>query len=396
MKILVLNSGSSSLKFQLFDMPSGDVLVKGLAERIGEKEGRFKANDFEVNQALPTHKEALELLTDYLLNADNKIINDKSDIAIVGHRVVHGGNTFVQPTIINQKVKDKIKELFSLAPLHNPANLTGIETAEQIFPDATQVGIFDTAFHQSIPEMNNRYAIPDEFYQKDIRKYGFHGISHQYVSQQAQKKLGTKQCKIITLHLGNGASATAVLDGKSYDTTMGFGPMNGLIMGTRSGDIDQSIIFYMMDKIGYTSPEVQNILNKKSGMTALAGSNDLRDIETNAANGDEKAQLALAMYAGAIKKYIGNFVAQMNGLDALVFTAGIGENSDVVRRMVCDEMSFLGIEIDEQKNQSPRDYAGDITGNNSKVKVWVIPTNEELEIAIQSYELVVSKELDKG
>lgn len=391
MKILVLNSGSSSLKFQLFDMPSGKVLVKGLAERIGEKEGRFRANDFEVNQALPTHKEALELLTDYLLNADNKIIKNKSEIAVVGHRVVHGGNTFVQPTIINKEVKDKIKELFSLAPLHNPANLTGIETAEQIFPDATQVGIFDTAFHQSIPEMNNRYAIPDTFYQKDIRKYGFHGISHQYVSQQAQLKLGTKQHKIITLHLGNGASATAVLNGKSYDTTMGFGPMNGLIMGTRSGDIDQSIIFYMMDKMGYTSDEVQNILNKKSGMTALAGSNDLRDIEKNAATGDEKSQLALAMYAGAIKKYIGNFTAQMNGLDALVFTAGIGENSDVVRKMVCDEMTYLGIEIDAQKNQSPKDNSGDITGKNSKVKVWVIPTNEELEIARQSFELLENR-----
>jgi len=387
MKILVINSGSSSLKFQLFDMPQAKVLVKGLAERIGEETGRFKANDYEVEQPIPTHKEALELLTDYLLNPAHNLIKDKNEIAVVGHRVVHGGNTFVQPTIINDAVKQKIKDLFSLAPLHNPANLTGIETAEQIFPNAKQIAVFDTAFHQSIPVKNHKYAIPEQFYQEDIRKYGFHGISHQYVSRETLKRLGTDAAKIITLHLGNGASATAVLDGKSFDTTMGFGPMNGLIMGTRSGDIDQSIIFYLMDKMGYSSADVQNILNKKSGMTALAGSNDLRDIESAAAQGDAKAQLALEMYAGAIKKYIGNFTAQMNGLDALVFTAGIGENSDVVRKLVCQDMNYLGIELDDGKNQDPKAVNGDISGNNSKVKVFVIPTNEELEIAKQAYKI---------
>jgi len=388
MKILVLNSGSSSLKFQLFDMPSGKVLVKGLAERIGEKTGKFKANDFVVEKALPTHKEALELLTEYLLNPDNNIIADKDEIVAVGHRVVHGGNTFVQPTLINDEVKAKIKELFSLAPLHNPANLVGIETAEQIFPKARQVAIFDTAFHQTIPVVNHKYAIPEEFYQKDIRKYGFHGISHQYVSREANKRLGTENTKLITLHLGNGASATAVLNGKSFDTTMGFGPMNGLIMGTRSGDIDQSIIFYMMDKMGYTADEVQNILNKKSGMMALAGSNDLRDIEAAAANGDKKARLALDMYAGAIKRYIGNFTAQMNGLDALIFTAGIGENSEVVRHLATQNLEYLGIRIDEEKNKNPQAFNGDITGENSSVKVWVIPTNEEQEIAMQAFRLI--------
>ena len=388
MKILVLNSGSSSLKFQLFDMPSAKVLVKGLAERIGEKTGKFKANDYVVEQELPTHKEALELLNGYLLKPENEIIKDKNEIVAVGHRVVHGGNDFVQPTLINTKVKEKIKDLFSLAPLHNPANLTGIETAESIFPEARQVAIFDTAFHQSIPEVNNRYAIPEDFYRQGIRKYGFHGISHQYVSRKAHEILGKENTKIISLHLGNGASTTAVLNGKSWDTSMGFGPLNGLIMGTRSGDIDPSIIFYMLDKLGYSSQEIQNILNKKSGMLALAGSNDLRDIETAAAQNEEKAQLALQMYAGAIKKYIGNFVAQMNGLDALVFTAGIGENSDVVRQLVTDKMEYLGIAIDPDKNQNPLQYKGDISAPESRVKALVIPTNEELEIAQQTFNLI--------
>ena len=388
MKILVLNSGSSSLKFQLFDMPSAKVLVKGLAERIGEKTGRFKANNYVVEQALPTHKEALELLTGYLLQAENNIIKDKNEIVAVGHRVVHGGNSFVQPTLINTEVKEKIKELFSLAPLHNPANLTGIETAEAIFPQARQIAIFDTAFHQTIPEENHRYAIPGEFYEQGIRKYGFHGISHQYVSQKAHEILGKTESKIITLHLGNGASATAVLNEKSLDTSMGFGPMNGLIMGTRSGDIDQSIIFYLIEAQGMSPQEIQNMLNKKSGMKALAGSNDLRDIESKAGQNDAQAQLALQMYAGAIKKYIGNYIAQMNGLDALVFTAGIGENSDVVRKLVCQNMGYLGISLDETKNQNPKAYQGDISGDTSKVKVLVIPTNEELEIARQSFNLL--------
>jgi len=388
MKILVLNSGSSSLKFQLFDMPSGTVIIKGLAERIGEKSGLFRIGDYKVEKALPTHKEALELLTDYLLTSEHAILKNKDEISAIGHRVVHGGNTFVQPTIITNKVKDKIKELFSLAPLHNPANLIGIETAEKIFPNAIQVGIFDTAFHQSIPVKNHKYAIPNEFYEKDIRKYGFHGISHQYIAQKTVEILGKDTRKIISLHLGNGASATAIIDGESFDTTMGFGPMNGLIMGTRSGDLDQSVVFYMMDKMGYSSAEVQAILNKKSGMMALAGSNDLRDIEARANQGDAQAKLALKMYANAIQKYIGQFTAQMNGLDALVFTAGIGENSDVVRKLVCEELDFLGIEIDLNKNEKPKDYKGDITGKSSKVKVMVIPTNEEQEIANQTFTLI--------
>jgi len=387
MKILVFNSGSSSLKFQLFEMPENKVIIKGLAERIGEKQGKFKIGDWEVNKPLPTHKEALELLTDYLLDSDNQIIKDKKEIFAIGHRVVHGGKGFMQPTLVNAEVKDKIKELFSLAPLHNPANLIGIETAEQIFPKAKQVAIFDTAFHHTIPTVNNKYAIPQKFYDEGIQKYGFHGISHQYVSREAIRKLGKENAKIITLHLGNGASATAVVNGKSFDTSMGFGPMNGLVMGTRSGDIDQSIIFYLLDKMGYSSEDVQLILNKKSGMMALAGSNDLRDIEQRASQGDATAILALDMYANVIKKYIGSYAAQMGGLDALVFTAGIGENSDVIRRLVTKDMSFFGISIDVEKNSCPKDYQGDISGNTN-TKVWVIPTNEELEIAVQSYELL--------
>ncbi len=388
MKILVLNSGSSSLKFQLFDMPQAKVLVKGLAERIGEKTSRFVANDFEVTQPVATHKDALHLLVNYLLDSKQPIIKNTSEIVAVGHRVVHGGNTFMQPTFINDKVKDKIRALFSLAPLHNPANLTGIETAEEIFSDAKQIAVFDTAFHHTIPEENRKYAIPDNFYKSGIQKYGFHGISHQYVSREANKLLGRNDTKLISLHLGNGASATAVLNGKSYDTSMGFGPMNGLIMGTRSGDIDQSIIFYLLDKLNYSSSDIQNILNKQSGMKALAGSNDLRDIETAANQGDKRAELALKMYAGAIKKYIGNYTAQMNGLDALIFTAGIGENSEIVRKLVAHDLNFIGIEIDPNKNQNPKKYQGDITGKNAKVKVFVIPTNEEKEIATQAYQLM--------
>ena len=389
MKILVLNSGSSSLKFQLFDMPSGRVLVKGLAERIGEKSGRFKANDYLLETVLPTHREALELLSKFLLSPENKIVKNTKEITVVGHRVVHGGDTFIQPTLINQEVKEKIKELFSLAPLHNPANLTGIETAEKIFPDARQVAIFDTAFHQTIPEVNHRYAIPGQFYDLGIRKYGFHGISHQYVSQKAVEILGKNNSKIITLHLGNGASATAVWNEKSYDTSMGFGPMNGLVMGTRSGDIDQSIIFYLQDKLQFSPDEVQNILNKESGMKALAGTNDFRDIEKAVAEGSKKALLALEIYTNSIKKYIGNFIAQMNGIDALVFTAGIGENSPLVRKMICKNLDYLGIAIDDDKNNNPIDNQYDISSESANVKLLVIPTNEELEIARQSYQLMV-------
>ncbi len=389
MKVLVLNSGSSSLKFQLFEMPEEKVLVKGLAERIGEKIGKFKIGNYIIEKKLTNHASALELLTDYLLNPDNKIITSKDEIKIIGHRVVHGGDKFVQPTIITTEVKDKIKSLFSLAPLHNPANLTGIETAEKLFPKAIQIGIFDTAFHQSIPQEYHQYAIPEKFYKEGIRKYGFHGISHQYVSVKTNEILGKQDTKLITLHLGNGASACAVLNGKSLDTSMGFGPMNGLIMGTRSGDLDQSIIFYLMDKMNYSSSEIQQILNKQSGMTALGGSNDLRDIEKQANSGSKKAELALKMYANAIKKYIGDYTAKLNGLDALVFTAGIGENSSLIRQLATDNMEYFGIAIDKNKNLKPYDYKGDITNKNSKVKVFVIPTNEELEIAKQSFELIL-------
>ncbi len=387
MKVLVLNSGSSSLKFQLFEMPEQKVLSKGLVERIGEEKSKFTAEKISVEQKIKNHQQALELITDYLLDEKNNLIQSKKDIKIIGHRVVHGGNKFVQPVIISKKVKDKIKELFPLAPLHNPANLTGIETAEKIFPNATQIGIFDTAFHQSISLENHKYAIPEKFYKDGIRKYGFHGISHKYVSEKAIEKLSKKHSKLITLHLGNGASATAVLNGISFDTSMGFGPMNGLIMGTRSGDIDQSIIFYLNEQ-GYELSEIKNILNKKSGMLALAGSNDLRDIEKQANEGNSKAQTALKMYANAIKKYIGDFTAKMNGLDALVFTAGIGENSIIVRKSVCDNMEFFGIKIDDEKNQKPKNFNGEIHHKDSKVKIYVIPTNEELEIAKQSYELI--------
>ncbi|MGC1205548.1 MAG: acetate kinase [Flavobacteriaceae bacterium] len=392
MQVLVLNSGSSSLKFQLFSMPEEIILCSGLIERIGFDDAIFKfktdKDTIEIVNAIPNHKVGLELLSKQLLNKDTGIIKSTDAINIVGHRVVHGGKHFTATTEITPAVKDKIRALSSLAPLHNPANLEGIEVAEAIFPKAKQVAVFDTAFHQSIPEHAYKYAIPNDYLDThNIRLYGFHGTSHKYVSEKAIAFLKKKHSKIITIHLGNGCSMTAIKDGKSIDHTLGFSPVNGLIMGTRCGDIDQSIIFHLAEKFNLSFSEINTILQKKSGMLGLTGYSDLRDIQAEAEKGNKSCQLALQMNAYRIKKYIGSYAAILNGLDAIVFTAGIGENSPEMRKRVCEDMDYLGITLDLEKNQVRPHKLTVVSTEKSKVKILVIPTNEELEIAKQSVSL---------
>ena len=392
MRILVLNSGSSSLKFQLFSMPHGTILCSGLIERIGFEDAIFKFKSqneaIEFKTPILDHKTGLKLLSQQLLDETTGVIKSPDEISVVGHRVVHGGKHFSKTTEITKPVKEKIKALFRLAPLHNPANLEGIEVAEDIFPNAKQVAVFDTAFHQTIPEYAYKYAIPNEFLdQYNIRLYGFHGTSHKYVSEKAIEFLGKKASKIITIHLGNGCSMTAVKNGKSIDHSLGFSPIGGLIMGTRCGDIDPSIIFYFNERLGYSIPDINSILLKKSGMLGLTGFSDLRDIQQQALQGNKACQLALQMNAYRIKKYIGSYATILNGLDAIVFTAGIGENSEVIRQLVCEELDILGIQLDNTKNKMKLKGIRAINRDDSKVKILVVPTNEELEIAKQAMSL---------
>lgn len=392
-KILVINSGSSSLKFQLIAMPDESVIASGLVERIGMDDAKYsfdsiKNKDTKILKILD-HHQALELVAIFLLAIDLGVISSSKEIDAIGHRVVHGGKHFSDTTLITNEIKEKIHQLASLAPLHNPPNLVGIEVAEKIFPDAKQIAVFDTAFHQSIPEKAHRYAIPKELYEKEhIRLYGFHGTSHKYVSEKALGYLNNPKAKIIVLHLGNGCSATAINAGKSVDHSLGFGPLTGLIMGTRSGDIDPAIILYLMETKGYSYQEINNLLNKKSGMLGLTGFSDMREIQKGYTNGDPDCIIALEMTVHRIKKYIGAYAAAMNGLDALVFTAGIGENSSMLREMACSEMDFLGIELSQEKNNLKEKGIREIQSDNSKAKVLIVPTNEELEIAKQSFLLV--------
>ncbi|MGN6800850.1 MAG: acetate/propionate family kinase [Ginsengibacter sp.] len=396
MNIFVINSGSSSLKYQLIEMPSEKVICSGIVERIGQDEGdiihkTFQAGKEKVKRLelkIEDHGKGLQEVVSLLTDADNGVIKDPSAIDTVGHRVVHGGESFAATTIITPEVKDKIKRLFPLAPLHNPPNYLGIEVAEQLFPDATQVAVFDTAFHQTIPENAFRYAIPPKFYYENgVRVYGFHGTSHKYVSAKAIEYLQNEKAKIITIHLGNGCSMTAVKDGKSVDTSMGFGPMNGLIMGTRAGDIDQSVIFYFVNQLGYDVEKVKEMLNYNSGMIGLTGSNDMRDITSMIRSGDKQATLAYEMYAYRIRKYIGSYTAVLNGLDAIVFTGGVGENDTLTRKLCSSELEYLGIFPDEEKNNRRLKGIHEINKDDSPVKILVIPTNEELEIAMQCYGL---------
>lgn len=391
MNILVLNSGSSSLKFQLITLPSEKVICQGLAERIGLDTGifRYTTATEEVREEIsfPSHREALETTVHYMTSSRYAVVPDREDIKLVGHRVVHGGDTFARTVRITEEVKQKIKELTTLAPLHNPANLQGIEVAEQLFPEAVQVAVFDTSFHQTIPEFAFRYAIPNMYYDKyKIRVYGFHGTSHKYVSETLLKKHSIHN--LITIHLGNGCSMAAIKDGKCMDTSLGFAPMNGLIMGTRCGDIDPSVILYLMDTLHMEKESVFAMLQKESGMLGLTGHSDMRDIEAGAKEGDPRCQLALQMNVYRIKKYIGSYAAAMNGLDAIIFTAGIGENSSTIRQMVCSEMDYFGILLDEEKNQQRFETTATIHRSDSRTKLFVIPTNEELEIAKQAYSLI--------
>lgn len=393
MRILVLNSGSSSLKFQLFSMPDQTILCSGQIERIGFEDAFFKFKThnevIELKTPIANHNKGLKLLAKQLLDKKSGVITSPDEISVVGHRVVHGGKHFSNTTEITKAVKEKIKSLSTLAPLHNPANLEGIEVAEAIFPNAKQVAVFDTAFHQTIPEYAYKYAIPNEFLtNNNIRLYGFHGTSHKYVSEKTIEFLGKPESKIITIHLGNGCSMTAIKNGKSIDHSLGFSPLSGLIMGTRSGDIDPSIIFYLNERLGIEIGEIKSILQKKSGMLGLTGYSDLREIEAQASKGDNACQLALQMNAYRIKKYIGAYATILNGLDAIVFTAGIGENSEKMRILVCNELDFLGIVLDPEKNKERSSGIRVLHHASSKVNILIIPTNEELEIAKQAMALV--------
>jgi len=394
MQILVINSGSSSIKFQVFSMPSEEVKCSGLVERIGLDNAviSYKVNGekHEKTTDIPNHKVGLELVAQYLMDDKVGVIQSKDDINAVGHRVVHGGSTFAKTVLIDEAVKEKIKELYSLAPLHNPANLEGILVAENIFTSAKQVAVFDTAFHQTMPQEAYKYAIDNKFLEENqIRAYGFHGTSHKYVTEKAREVLGAENSKkLISVHLGNGCSITAVKDGKSIDHSMGFGPMNGLVMGTRCGDIDPAVLMYMVKSLGYSFDEANSILQKKSGMLGLTGFSDMRDIEAKAGEGDQYCKDALVLNTYRIKKFIGSYISALNGVDAVIFTAGIGENSETIRKMVCADMDFFGIKLNQEKNAIRSGEIREIQADNASVKVMVIPTNEELEISKQAYELI--------
>jgi acetate kinase len=404
MKTLVINAGSSSIKYQLFHMNSSLVLAAGLAERIGEGIGKIKHRVSKKDQhreiireiVIQNHRQGLVEIVGLLTDAEFGVIESPSEIKAVGHRVVHGGDKFSQPTVITEEVEQTIKELSSLAPLHNPANLIGIEVASEVFPEAIQVAVFDTAFHQSMPAKAFRYAIPRNLYDKfRIRSYGFHGTSHLYVSKKAidYLKKPAEDTKIITLHLGNGASVAAIQGGKSIDSSMGFSPLPGLMMGTRSGDIDPAVVFYLGRNLNMSFDEIDTMLNKKSGLIGICGDNDLRDIQDRRSKGDAAADLALEMYGYRVKKYIGAYIAALNGLDALVFTAGAGENNSTVRWLSCQGLDHLGIVLDEEKNE--RGIVSDVTEvqkDGSSIKVLIIPTNEELEIAQQTLGVIQSQE----
>jgi acetate kinase len=397
MNILVINSGSSSLKYQLFNMPEKAPVCSGLVERIGI-EGSFvkhtvyhnnEKHSIEQSGFIANHGEGLKQVLALLTEGEYAVIASPDDIAAVGHRVVHGGEHFTGATLITDEVKHQIKKLFSLAPLHNPVNYKCIEVAEQTFVNAKQIAVFDTAFHQTIPEQAYRYAIPEWYYKEHgIRVYGFHGTSHKYVSDQAIKWLNKVDTKIISIHLGNGCSITAIRNGKSIDTSMGFGPLSGLMMGTRSGDIDPSVIFHLMEHSGYTLEQLSTLVNKQSGLLGVGGSSDMRDIRKMVSEGNAAAILALKLYAYRIKKFIGAYAATLNGIDAIVFTAGVGENDSNMRESVCSELNYLDIELDPAQNTAYNGELKEINKASAKVKILVIPTNEEYEIAHQCFELL--------
>ncbi len=394
MKTLVLNSGSSSIKYQLYAMADESVLASGTVERIGEpqalhthrvrqEDGHFEKT--EETRPIASHEDGLARIA--LVMRESGALEDLSELFGIGHRVVHGGEYFREPTLVDAEVIGRIRELSPLAPLHNPANLMGIEVALKVSPGVPQVAVFDTAFHQSMPPHAYRYAIPDSLYSEHrVRRYGFHGTSHGYVAKQAAAYLQSplETLNIITLHLGNGASAAAVQGGRSVDTSMGMTPLEGLIMGTRCGDLDPAIHFYLARETGKSSDEIEGILNRDSGLKGICGENDVREVQRLADSGNEQARLALEMYCYRLKKYIGAYYAALGRVDAIVFTAGVGENSPWIRQRTCEGLSGLGIRIDAQKNDRRQSEAFEFHDDESAVKLLVVPTNEELEIAHQT------------
>ena len=392
MNVLIINAGSSSLKYQLMNPETGEVSAKGLCERI-YIDGRLthNANGKKVVKdiPMPTHSEAIEAVLDILVDPVDGVIKSTDEIDAVGHRVLHGGMEFFDSCIINDDVIAAIEKCIPLGPLHNPANLMGIRACQAVMPKTPQVAVFDTAFHMTMPPVAYRYAIPTEYYENDsIRRYGFHGTSHKYVTKRAIELMGTKDIKLVNCHLGNGSSMSAVKDGKCQDTSMGLTPLAGVPMGTRSGDLDAAVVQFIMNKYNMTADECLNMLNKKSGVLALSGvSSDFRDIEQEADAGNENCALALDKFAYEIRKYIGAYSAALGGLDCLVFTAGVGENSASMRARICQGLEYLGVKLDPEKNNT-RGKEAIISADDSKVTVWVIPTNEELMIAQDTAELV--------
>jgi len=395
MKVLVINCGSSSIKYQLYDADIQQVLAKGSVSRIGEEGSYLKheAGDVKLEKEvpIPSHRSGFELIVQSLLDQNHGVIKDLSEVSAVGHRTVHGGDTFIESTLITEDVIEKMEACIPLAPLHNPANLTGIREAKRIFPNVPHVAVFDTAFHQTMPPKAYLYALPYEYYETyKIRRYGFHGTSCRYVGQRTVEvlKRPPEEVKMVICHLGNGVTIAAVNGGKSVDTSLGFTTVPGVMMGTRSGDIDPGLIFYLNRQLGLSLDRIDNILNRESGLLGVSGvSNDMRLIIENSRRGNERCQLAMEMFAYQVKKFVGAYAAAMGGIDALVFTAGIGENSPLTRVMICEGLEFLGIELDETKNNETLGMEQIISSPSSTVKVLVIPTNEERMIVLDTIAL---------
>ena len=397
MLVLIINAGSSSLKYQLMHTMTGKVLARGGAERIGIKDGLIKhtregEKPVTFHYDLPNHKVAVQHVLAILTSPDHGAIKSMDEIEAVGHRVLHGGRKFIKSVIITSEVKDAIRECYPLGPLHNPANMTGILACEEAMPNVPQIAVFDTAFHQTMPPKAYMYALPYEFYEKHgVRRYGFHGTSHSYVSKRSAVFLGRpiEDLKIITFHLGNGSSIAAVDKGLCVDTSMGLTPLAGVCMGTRCGDIDPAIVTFLMEKEGLDMKGIDNVMNKKSGVMGVSGvSSDFRDLQAASDNGNERARLALDMFIYQCKKYVGSYAAAMGGVDAIVFTAGIGENTAAIREGIVEGLGYMGIEIDKEKNKGIRGVEANISAPGSKVQILVIPTNEELAIALETERLV--------
>ena len=403
MKIVVINTGSSSLKYKLFNMEASNqkavVMADGIIERIGEEKGKLthtifrkgQKSKFIRKQEIKNHKLGMHLAIKMIIDPETGVLDDISQIDAVGHRIVQGGEKFSTAVVIDNKVKKAIKKNFTLAPLHNPANLTGIEVSEELFPGTPNIAVFDTQFHQTMPEKAFLYALPYEYYTKfKIRKYGFHGTSHKYVADKTAELMekNKDQLNLITIHLGNGCSMCAIEKGKCKDTSMGMTPLSGIMMGTRTGDLDPAIPGFLVEQAGMDIKEVNTALNRQSGLKGISGLNDMRDIHEASAKGNDRAKLAIDMFAFQIKKYIGAYAAVLGSVDALIFTAGIGENDDMIRAEACKNLAFMGIEMDLKKNSSKKMPPFSIHSKNSRVQVWVIPANEEFEIAKQVLNII--------